>query len=245
MSSKIAYLTIDDAPTKDMRQKIDFLLENNIPAIFFCIGQLMEERPEPVIYAIQNGFIIGNHTYDHPYCSDAPLENVLEQLTKTDKIIDDLYQKAGVERPAKYFRFPFGDKGALTHDYVYAPVSEEGQKRKQTIQDHLRDLGYTQPPFENVTYKYYREHGFLDDVDWYWTYDTLDWSVFADEPLHGIDSLEAAYARMDEDLPEEGRGLDYPDSEEIVLIHDHEASTEIFPLLINRMVEKGLQFKLP
>lgn len=245
MSSKIAYLTIDDAPTPDMRQKIDYLLQNNLPAIFFCIGQLMEERPEPVIYAIQNGFIIGNHTYDHPYCSEAPLEDVLEQITRTDAIIDDLYQKAGVERPAKYFRFPYGDKGALTGDYAFDPVSEDGLKRKNVIQQHLRDLGYTQPEFENVTYKYYRDHGFLDDVDWYWTYDTLDWSVFADTPLHGIDSLEAAYARMDEELPEEGRGLNFAGSEDIVLIHDHEESTSIFPLLINYMIEKGLQFKLP
>lgn len=245
MTSKIAYLTIDDAPSPNMRTKVDFLLQNNIPAIFFCIGEFLEQRPQPVIYAIQKGFIIGNHTYDHPHCSETDLEEVLAQITQTDAIIDDLYQQAGVARPAKYFRFPYGDKGALTGDYVDLPVPEEGLRRKQAIQKHLRNLGYTQPQFPNITYRYYREQGLLEDVDWYWTFDTLDWSVFSDTPIHGITSLPAVYGRINKDLPEQGFGLHYPDSEEIVLIHDHEESTAIFAPIVQRLVEKGLQFRLP
>ncbi len=245
MTSKIAYLTIDDAPSPNMRAKVDFLTQNNIPAIFFCIGEFMEQRPEQVIYAIQKGFIIGNHTYDHPHSSETDLDELLAQITKTDAIIDDLYQQAGVERPVKYFRFPYGDKGALTGDYVETPLSEAGLQRKQTIQRYLRNLGYTQPEFPNITYKYYRELGLLEDVDWYWTFDTLDWSVFSDTPIHGVTSLQAVYGRIDEDLPEEGRGLNYPDSEEIILIHDQVNPQPLFVPIVQRLVEKGLQFQLP
>lgn len=245
MTSKIAYLTIDDAPSKKMRAKVDFLVQNNIPAIFFCIGELMEKRRKVVIDAIRKGFIIGNHTYNHPHCSEIALDEILAQITKTDVIIDDLYRRAGVERPAKYFRFPYGDKGALTGDDVELPISQDGLQRKQAIQQHLRDLGYTQPDFPNITYRYYHEQGLLNDVDWYWTFDTLDWSVFSDTPIHGITSLEAVYGRINEDLPEEGRGLHYPDSEEIVLIHDHKESTAIFAPIVQRLVKTGLQFRLP
>ena len=245
MTSKIAYLTIDDAPSKDMRLKVDFLAQNNIPAIFFCIGEFMERRPDVIIDTIQKGFIIGNHTYSHPHCSEIELDAVLEQISKTDAIIDDFYQKAGTPRPAKYFRFPYGDKGALTGDYVDLPVPDEGAQRKQAIQKHLRDLGYTQPEFPNITYRYYHEQGLLEDVDWYWTFDTLDWSVFSKTPIHGVTSVEAVYGRINKDLPEQGFGLNSADSEEIVLIHDHEESTEIFALIVQRLVEKGLQFRLP
>ena len=50
---KIAYLTIDDAPSNDFKRKVDYLLSKSIPAIFFCRGNLMEKRPEVVTYAIK------------------------------------------------------------------------------------------------------------------------------------------------------------------------------------------------
>ena len=60
-----------------------------------------------------------------------------------------------------------------------------------------------------------------------------------------ITSLEAIYARIDEDDPEDFCGLNHPESEEVVLIHDHEDSTDIFYPIVERLQEKGLQFVLP
>jgi peptidoglycan/xylan/chitin deacetylase (PgdA/CDA1 family) len=245
MTPKIAYLTIDDAPTNHVAQKVDWLAAENIPAIFFCIGQLMEQNPQPVISAIQRGFVVGNHTYDHPHCSAIPLADVLAQIERTDAIVEEIYRRAGVPCPAKLFRFPYGDKGALTGDDVFVRPSAEGAERKATIQQKLRQLGYMQPAFPGITYSYYRAAGLLADVDWYWTYDTLDWSIFSDTPILGITSVAAALARMDEDEPQNGRGLNTPGSEEIVLIHDHEASTDAFPILVRRLREKGCDFRLP
>ena len=245
MAVKKAYLTIDDAPSTYMRQKIDFLLQKGIPAIFFCEGLKIEQHPEAVIYAIQKGFIIANHSYAHPHFSELSLEEAFTEIQRTDILIDRIYQQAGVKRPAKYFRFPFGDKGGLVGDYPIAKYGNKGAKRKEAIQQYLRELGYTQPAFDNITTTYYREAGLLNDVDWYWTFDTFDWSVNAKEPIYGITTLEAVYARMDEDVPEGARGLNRPQSEEIVLIHDHKDSTDIFYPIVERLLEKGLQFKLP
>jgi len=50
---------------------------------------------------------------------------------------------------------------------------------------------------------------------------------------------------MDEDIPEGGRGLNYPDSEEIILVHDMSESTSIFKPIIERLISKKLVFKLP
>lgn len=231
MVKKIAYLTIDDAPSVDMKEKVDFLVSKGIPAVWFCTGSFLEKRPELAIYAIKKGFTIGNHSYSHPHFSDLSLEQCFEEIQKTDRIVDGIYRKACVKRPAKFFRFPFGDKG--------------GKIRKEKIQAFLKSLGYTQPKFENVTYRYYRKAGLLDDVDWYWTYDCKEWAIFSEEHSYGIDSLEKVLERMDEDVPEGCRGLNYPDSEEIILTHDHPESTHIFKPIIERLLAKGMIFKLP
>jgi len=245
MVRKIAYLTIDDAPSDDMKDKVDFLVSKGIPAIWFCNGGNLEKWSEHVIYAIKKGFIIGNHAYSHLHFSDLSLEQCFEEIQKTDRIIDDIYMKAGVERPAKFFRFPFGDKGGLKYDEVFESYEGEGKIRKEKIQAFLKSLGYTQPKFENVTYQYFRNAGLLDDVDWCWTYDVVEWSTFTKEHLYGIDSLEKVFERMDEDVPEGGRGLNYPDSEEIIIIHDHPETTHIFKPIIERLLAKGIIFKLP
>ena len=62
MTKKIAYLIIDDGPSKDMKKKVDFLVSKKIPAIWFCRGDYLEKRPEAAVYAIKKGHIIGNHS---------------------------------------------------------------------------------------------------------------------------------------------------------------------------------------
>jgi peptidoglycan/xylan/chitin deacetylase (PgdA/CDA1 family) len=65
MRQKIAYLTIDDAPVTDMKEKIDFLASEGIRAIWFCQGNKLVKFPDQAIYVIKKGHIIGNHSYDH------------------------------------------------------------------------------------------------------------------------------------------------------------------------------------
>jgi peptidoglycan/xylan/chitin deacetylase (PgdA/CDA1 family) len=67
---KQAYLTMDDAPSASFKKKVDFLTAKSIPAVFFCLGKLLEERFGEAVYALNRGYIIGNHSYDHPYFSD-------------------------------------------------------------------------------------------------------------------------------------------------------------------------------
>ena len=48
---------------------------------------------------------------------------------------------------------------------------------------------------------------------------------------------------MGEEEPEHGRGLNYNDSDEIILIHDHKETSSMFPKIINRLLKKGIKFK--
>ncbi|MBN1891077.1 MAG: polysaccharide deacetylase family protein [Thermoflexales bacterium] len=242
MTSKIAYLTIDDAPSVTMSEKVDYLLSKHIPAIWFCQGSLLEQRTNAAIRAIRKGFVLGNHAYNHPYFSDLELTQCYEQIQRTDDMIEAVYARAGVQRPAKYFRFPYGDKGGLKYSEVLEAYSEAGLERKEALQTYLRQLGYAPPPVEHITYRYYQVNGLREDVDWYWTYDVMEWSIYAAEHLYGVDSLEKVLARMDEDEPEGFRGLNDPSSAEIVLIHDHLETSSCFVSIIERLLEKGLSF---
>lgn len=85
--AKIAYLTIDDSPSKDMKSKVDYLLAKSIPAIWFCRGEFMEQHLPHVTYAIENGFIIGNHSYTHPYFSTLSLAQCAQEISKTEQMI--------------------------------------------------------------------------------------------------------------------------------------------------------------
>jgi peptidoglycan/xylan/chitin deacetylase (PgdA/CDA1 family) len=42
--TKIAYLTIDDSPSRFMRHKVDYLLSRGIPAIFYVRGEFVEQN---------------------------------------------------------------------------------------------------------------------------------------------------------------------------------------------------------
>ena len=91
-------------------------------------GEKAEKNPEPVVYALRHGMIVGNHGYSHPAFSQLSLEEGILEIEKTEKILNHIYEMAGVERRFRPFRFPYGDKG--------------GQNREQ-LQAYLREGVYT------------------------------------------------------------------------------------------------------
>lgn len=225
---KVVYLTIDDVPTDDFPNKIDFLLENKIPSIFFIIGQSVNESRRPaLVEAIKKGFILGNHSFSHPDFSTISLEEVKNEIEKTDKIIEDLYSEAGEERRFKVFRFPFLRKGGAN---------------KQAIQDILEGLGYAQPGFENINYKWYKNEGHHKDYDVFCTFDTLDWAVANETSEEGVKDLDSLLERMDENFPEKGKGLNDENSSDIVMMHDDIRISNLFKPILLKMIEKGIKF---
>src|SRR3990172_9835105 len=102
--NKTAYLTIDDAPSPDFLNKLDFLDAKGITAVWFCQGNYMEQRPHMTIEAIRRGHIIGNHSYSHPHFTDLSLDQARAEIRSTDSILDELYHRAGVARRHRFFR---------------------------------------------------------------------------------------------------------------------------------------------
>ena len=61
-------LTFDDGPWPQMTSKVlDVLKKNNVKATFFVVGKQVEQYPNLVIQAVNDGHAIGNHTWSHQY----------------------------------------------------------------------------------------------------------------------------------------------------------------------------------
>ncbi len=110
------FLTIDDAPSAHFLKKVSLLKENKIPALFFIRGEFAEKRIHLLAKAIEEDFLLGNHSYSHPYFSRITMEERRSEILKTEEIIEKAYQLAEVKRPLKIFRFPFGDEAPLDSD---------------------------------------------------------------------------------------------------------------------------------
>lgn len=232
-------------------EKIDYLENKKIPTIFFCIGQLMEQRPAMIIESIQRGFQIANHSYSHPHFSQISLEQCKTEIEKTDQIITSLYKKAGVEWKQKWFRFPYGDKGDLRNGEVFNPRKISNPERNNFIQKVLIDLNYTQPNWDEVDYHFMTKANLFTEVDWHWTFDIMEWATIEYKPTMGIKNLHKIFQRLDEPLPKDCRGnlgsesrWLQSDSAEIILLHDHEETTPIFNSIVDRLLEYPLEFKM-
>ena len=63
-------LTFDDGPSTSTGEILDLLLSYGIPATFFVIGFRADQRPDLVKRASDEGYVIGNHTWDHVRLAD-------------------------------------------------------------------------------------------------------------------------------------------------------------------------------
>lgn len=254
MSIKKAYLTIDDAPSNDFRNKVDFLFNHKIPAIFFCVGENIPKYENEMIYAIHKGFIIGNHSLSHPYFSDLLLDECQYQIKRTDEIIEQIYQKSGMERPAKFFRFPYFDPGGDINSEEYKkellepPHVRLGYKRddkRKAIQSFLQALGYRQPNFQGIHLQWFNDAILLGEFDVRCTFNQMEYWLNKEDAPGGLNKAEAILARIDKDYREEGQTLNDLGTTDIMLIHDHDYSAQIIELfytIMRRYIEKGICF---
>jgi len=83
---------------------LDILRRNNIKATFFLSGIWLENFPELARSIVSEGHEIGSHTYTHPYLTQISIDEVRNQILKTERIIES------VTGTTPYlFRPPFGE----------------------------------------------------------------------------------------------------------------------------------------
>jgi peptidoglycan/xylan/chitin deacetylase (PgdA/CDA1 family) len=103
-SGKVA-LTFDaGASSKPTPSLLDVLHKNGVKATFFLTGKWVEQNPGLVKRIAADGHEIGNHTYSHPDLRRLSDDEIGDQLSRTESLVQ---QAAGVGTKP-YFRPPFG-----------------------------------------------------------------------------------------------------------------------------------------
>jgi peptidoglycan-N-acetylglucosamine deacetylase len=102
-NKKIA-LSFDDGPHPITPQILHLLGRYNAKATFFCIGKNIEKHPEILKKIVDDGHVIGNHSYSHSRFFDFfRKDQVAQELEDTDIIIEKMIGK----KPS-FFRPPYG-----------------------------------------------------------------------------------------------------------------------------------------
>jgi cellulose synthase/poly-beta-1,6-N-acetylglucosamine synthase-like glycosyltransferase/spore germination protein YaaH/peptidoglycan/xylan/chitin deacetylase (PgdA/CDA1 family) len=111
-------LTFDDGPDPRWTGKIlDVLKREHAPATFFVIGENMERHPELVQREIDEGQVVGSHTYTHPNIGEIPQTAAALELNATQRLFETI-----TGRSMRLFRPPFfGDADPSTPNEV-APL---------------------------------------------------------------------------------------------------------------------------
>lgn len=123
--SKVAYLTFDDGPSKQVTpQVLDILKKYNIKATFFVIGSSAEYNSDLLKRAYAEGHAIGNHTYSHNYkYIYSSVDNFLADIHKNEQVLKNIL---GQDFKTNLVRFPGGSFG----------------KKKDPFKTALKNQGY-------------------------------------------------------------------------------------------------------
>jgi peptidoglycan/xylan/chitin deacetylase (PgdA/CDA1 family) len=105
VKEKSISLTFDDGPNAKFTPKVlDLLKKHHAKATFFCIGKHIEQHPKLIKRILNEGHIIGNHSYAHTNNYGFLNTNqVIEDISKTQQLI-----KNTLNIENTLFRPPFG-----------------------------------------------------------------------------------------------------------------------------------------
>jgi len=120
VSPKLVALTFDDGPYgKATSQILDILKKERVQATFFLLGMNVEKYPAIAKRIVNEGHVIGNHSYSHSeFLSKIPAVDFEADVRHAENLIVDA---TGLH--PRYFRPPFG---------MHTPSMDQ----------QLKDMGY-------------------------------------------------------------------------------------------------------
>lgn len=115
------YLTFDEGYeyNNNTAKILDTLKEKGVSAVFFVTGHYVESRPDLVRRMINEGHIVGNHSWAHPDYTTKTLEQAYDDIKKLHDYVEKEFGYT-----MSLFRFPSG----VSSDRLLALVKEMGYK---------------------------------------------------------------------------------------------------------------------
>jgi peptidoglycan/xylan/chitin deacetylase (PgdA/CDA1 family) len=107
-------LTFDDGPDPVNTPLVLSALEQyGLKANFFLVGQNAEKHPDLVKQIVDQGHVVGSHSFDHAHLTKLKLESAKENILKGARIVSQL---SGRRSP--FFRFPYGRSNSALRSFV-------------------------------------------------------------------------------------------------------------------------------
>lgn len=227
-----AYLTIDDSPSPHTETLVDFLAEKGIPAVLFVRGALLEQNPRAIEYAIEKGLVIGNHSYSHTPAGEMEPQEWADDLELCEHLIEAAYRRVGAERTAKYYRFPYIDRGdGIKVEQIDNAHLQENNKTR-ILQNYLHEQGYDQP-FKNMPPSY---PGHVHDC--LYTYTARDWML--NDRHRGSQGIKTRQDLIDRAANDSA--LKSEEHNHVLLLHDQPGMVEEARALIEYFIGQGFEF---
>lgn len=97
-------LTFDDAPDRVFTPPILAILKRyQVQATFFIVGSRAHSHPDLVKRIVEEGHVVGNHSFNHTNLPKLSFDQFCEQVDKTQRILQQL-----TGYTPKLFRPPYG-----------------------------------------------------------------------------------------------------------------------------------------
>jgi len=102
-TGKTVALSFDDGPGRSTFAILKILRKFRLPATFFNLGDNAAVRPHLLVRELADGYVLGNHTWDHTDLADLPAS---KQAAEMDRMSAEQYRITRT-RPCN-FRPPYG-----------------------------------------------------------------------------------------------------------------------------------------
>ena len=107
-AGQVVFLTFDDGPIPEITPWVlKLLMEENIKATFFCVGENVQRYPELYQQILEGGHSVGNHTFNH-----------LQGFKTNDQSFFSNIEKAATLIDSDLFRPPHGLLKASQYNYL-------------------------------------------------------------------------------------------------------------------------------
>lgn len=102
---KVLYLTFDNGYEEGYTDEVlNVLQKQKVPATFFLTGHYVKSQPDLVKRMVDEGHIIGNHSYHHPDFTVVSKETMKEELEMLEQAVSEVSS----QKEIKYLRPPKG-----------------------------------------------------------------------------------------------------------------------------------------
>lgn len=112
---KVIYITFDNGYEQGYTsQVLDILKEEEVPATFFVTGHYVEQEPELINRMVEEGHIVGNHSYSHPDFTVLSKDRIKDELDRVEQAVAEISN----QKQMQYVRPPRGTFNERTLQWV-------------------------------------------------------------------------------------------------------------------------------